>query len=430
MISWLKWLYPGLKVKRWILLALLGLLLTLAGLSVWDDAAILGFLLKTVVQLTYSFWGSSFSWWLGLFLVALGLIFVVIGFREVMRSLFNTLLPENADRLVEVIYQRRSLQKGPRVVAIGGGTGLPTLLRGLKSYTSNITAIVTVADDGGSSGRLRGELGMLPPGDSRNCLVALADTETLMDEVLNYRFEQGEGLKGHSLGNLILAGLTQLTGNLDQAVQELSRVLAIRGKVVPSTLDKVVLCAQYADGTIVKGESQIPGKKEPIKKVFLEPEDCEAHPEAVRAIKEADVVVLGPGSLYTSIIPNLLVKGIVEALQETRAPVLYICNIMTQPGETDGYSAEDHLQAILAYTGGRIIDYMIVNSGTVPTPVLKKYKEEGACPVLVNKRAVEKLGVKLIGDRLIHGRDFARHDPERLARLIIRQSFWKRKKKG
>lgn len=428
MNRWLKWLYPGLKIKRWILLALLGLLLALAGLSVWDDAALLGLLLKTVVQLTYSFWGSSFSWWLGLFLVALGLTFVVIGFREVMRSLFNTLLPENADRLVEVIYQRRSLQKGPRVVAIGGGTGLSTLLRGLKAYTSNITAIVTVADDGGSSGKLRGELGMLPPGDSRNCLVALADTETLMDEVLNYRFEQGEGLKGHSLGNLILAGLTQLTGNLDRAVQELSKVLAIRGKVIPSTLDKAVLCAQYADGTVVKGESQIPGKKKPIKRVFLEPDHCQAHPEAVRAIREADVVVLGPGSLYTSIIPNLLVKGIVEALQETRAPVLYICNIMTQPGETDGYTAVDHLQAILQYTGGRSIDYMIVNTGTVPPHILKKYKEEGASPVLVNKRAVEKLGVELISGKLIHGNDLARHDPEKLARLIIRQSFWKRKK--
>lgn len=427
MLSWLKWLYPGLKIKRWLFLAFIGLLLLGAGLSVLDDAVLLGILLKTVVQLTYSYWGSSFSWWLGLLLVAVGIAFIAIGFKEVMNSLFNTLLPENAERLVEVLYQRRSLKRGPRIVAIGGGTGLPTLLRGLKSFTSNITAIVTVADDGGSSGRLRGELGVLPPGDSRNCLVALADTETLMDDVLNYRFEQGEGLAGHSLGNLLLAGLTELTGNLDQAVQELSKVLAIRGKVVPSTLEHTTLCAEFTDGTVVKGESKIPKTGKRIKKVFLEPTGCPAHPEAIRAIREADVVVLGPGSLYTSIIPNLLVEGIAQALQETKAPVIYICNIMTQPGETDDYTASDHLRAILKHGGENVVDYMVVNTGTVSGQLFKKYREEGARPVPVDRKAIDKLGVKVIGDRLLHTQELARHDPDQLARLIIRQSFRKRK---
>lgn len=428
MLSWLKWLYPGMKVKRWLLLAFVGLLLTVAGLSVLNDAVLLGLLLKTVVRLTYSYWGSSFSWWTGLALALLGVTLIVVGFKEVMRSLFNTLLPENAERLVEIIYQRRSLQKGPRIAAIGGGTGLPNLLRGLKNYTSNLTAIVTVADDGGSSGRLRGELGVLPPGDTRNCLVALADTETLMDEVLNYRFDQGEGLSGHSLGNLILAGLTEVTGNLDLAIREMSKILALRGKVLPSTLQHAILCAEYEDGTIIQGESKIPVAGRSIKRVFLQPADCAALPEAILAIKEADVVVLGPGSLYTSIIPNLLVKDLAQALRDTQAPVIYICNIMTQSGETDNYTASDHLKALVRHLGSNVIDYMVVNTGMVPAALLQRYRQEGAKPVSVDKRAVEKLGTALLGERVINTTDVIRHDPDRLARLIIRQSLHKRKR--
>lgn len=427
MPAWLKWLYPGLKVKRWLALASLGLLLLLAGLAVFDDAYFLSLLFSQVSHLFYSFWGSSFSWWLGLFLIGIGATFLIIGFRNTVLSIFTALLPDHAERLVDLVYQRQSLSKGPKIVAIGGGTGIPTLLRGLKNYTSNITAIVTVADDGGSSGRLRWELGILPPGDIRNCLVALAETETLMDEVLNYRFKQGEGLEGHSLGNLVLAGLTQLSGSLNVAIRELSRVLAVRGKVLPSTLDNAQLCAEYKDGTVVQGESRIPDVGKPIKRVFLNPK-CTILPEAREAIKNADLIILGPGSLYTSVMPNLLVEGMVEALQESRAPLVYVCNIMTQAGETDGYTASAHLKALISHMKCNLIKYVVVNTSGIANDIRKKYEAEKSFPVKIDKKVVEKFGVKMLEGRILNRSNLARHDSEALARLIIRQALlWKKK---
>lgn len=427
MLAWLKWLYPGLRVKRYLALAFLGLLLIIAGLAVFDDAYFLSLLFSKVIQLFYRFWGSSFSWWLGLFLIGLGLIFLIIGFRNTVASLFTALLPNQADRLVDVIYQRQSLSKGPKIVAIGGGTGIPTLLRGLKNYTSNITAIVTVADDGGSSGRLRWELGILPPGDIRNCLVALAETETLMDEVLNYRFTQGEGLEGHNLGNLVLAGLTQLTGSLDVAIRELSRVLAVRGKVVPSTLGNAQLCAEYVDGTIVEGESRIPANGKPIKRVFLNTK-CRIVPEAREAIKNADLIILGPGSLFTSVMPNLLVEGMVDALKDSKASIIYVCNIMTQSGETDGFTVSDHLQALINHMKCSLIQYVVVNKSGIASDILRKYEEENSFPVKTDRKAIEKLGVKVLEGRMLNRSNLARHDGEALARLIISQSLlWKKK---
>jgi len=427
MLGWIKWLYPGLKVKRYLALALLGLLLIIAGLAVFDDAYFLSLLFAKVIKTFYRFWGSSFSWWLGIFLIGLGLTFLVIGFRNTIASLFTALLPNQADRLVDLVYQRQSLSRGPKIVAIGGGTGLPTLLRGLKNYTSNITAIVTVADDGGSSGRLRWEFGILPPGDIRNCLVALAETETLMDEVLNYRFTKGEGLEGHSLGNLVLAGLNQLTGSLDVAIRELSRVLAVRGKVVPSTLDNAQLCAEYVDGTIVQGESRIPVTGKPIKRVFLNTE-CSIVPEAKEAIKNADLIILGPGSLFTSVMPNLLVEGMIDALKESKAPIIYVCNIMTQPGETDGFTVSDHLQALLNHLKCNLIQYVVVNTSVIAGDVLKKYEEENSYPVKIDRKAIEKMGIKIIEGKILNRSDLARHDSEALARLIISHSLlWKKK---
>ncbi|NLC37781.1 MAG: YvcK family protein [Clostridia bacterium] len=315
------------------------------------------------------------------------------------------------------------MQKGPKIVAIGGGTGLPVVLRGLKQYTSNLTAIVNVADDGGSSGRLRGELGILPPGDLRNCLVALADTEKIMEDILSYRFQQGSGLTGHSMGNLLLAGLTELTGDSHTAIRELSRVLALRGKVLPATLTPTVLGAEMADGEIVMGESRIPRQGKPIRRVFLEPPDCRALEEALLAIKEADLVVLSPGSLYTSIIPNLLVREIAAALAETPALVVYVCNVMTQPGETNGYTASDHLQAIIRHAGRDVVDLVIVNTAKVSPLALGKYREEGAEPVLVDYREIGKLGVKVVGEKLIDHAAVVRHNPDRLAKVLLKLVF-------
>ena len=390
----LKWLYPGLKVKRWLFLAILGFFLLGLGFLLVTRIAVLVFWIAWLKNFISEWLGRWPARLLGWFFMLLGVFLLAFGFKKMLESILYVIIPENNEKLVDIIYSRRSLQKGPKIVAIGGGTGLPVVLRGLKQYTSNLTAIVNVADDGGSSGRLRGELGILPPGDLRNCLVALADTEKIMEDILSYRFQQGSGLTGHSMGNLLLAGLTELTGDSHTAIRELSRVLALRGKVLPATLTPTVLGAEMADGEIVMGESRIPRQGKPIRRVFLEPPDCRALEEALLAIKEADLVVLSPGSLYTSIIPNLLVREIAAALAETPALVVYVCNVMTQPGETNGYTASDHLQAIIRHAGQDVVYLVIVNTAKVSHLPLGKKREEGAEPVLVDYREIGKLGVK------------------------------------
>jgi uncharacterized cofD-like protein len=276
-----------------------------------------------------------------------------------------------------------------------------------------------VTDDGGSSGRLRGELGMLPPGDVRNCLLALADQESLMEKVLNYRFNQGEELKGHNLGNLLLAALTQVTGDFYSAIQEISRVLAIKGSVLPATLQSVVLGAKMANGDTVLGETEIVQHKSSIKEVFLSPADCKPLEGALEAIYDADAIILGPGSLYTSVIPNLLVKGIKEAVISADCPVFYVCNIMTQPGETDGYTAQEHLQAIQDHIQGEFIDYIVVNTERIPEKLLKRYKNEGAEPVKIKEKTLKEAGVKVLKASLLQKEDYVRHDSDVLARLIV-----------
>lgn len=309
--------------------------------------------------------------------------------------------------------------KGPRIVTIGGGTGLSVLLRGLKHYTSNLTAVVTVTDDGGSSGRLRGELNVVPPGDIRNCLVALAETETLMDRVFDHRFQAGQGLKGHNLGNLLLVAMAEITGDLVSAIKEVSKVLAVRGRVLPSTLEQVLLAAEMWDGSIVTGETAIRSTRMGIKKVFLIPADCQPLVETLLAIDEADAVILGPGSLYTSIVPNLLVEGVAQALKETSAPKIYVANIMTEKGETDNYSVGDHLVAIHDHVGERFIDYVIVNREPVPDRLLQRYYEEEASPVVVDDYKLRAMKVGLIKENLLSDSEVAWHDPDKLAATII-----------
>lgn len=305
-------------------------------------------------------------------------------------------------------------------MVIGGGTGIAVLLRGLKKYTSNLTAVVTVTDDGGSSGRLRAEMGVLPPGDIRNCLVALADTETLMDEVLSYRFRQGEGLAGHTLGNLLLVSLTEVAGSFVRAIQEVSKVLAVRGRVLPSTLSQVVLAAELADGTVVEGETSISQQgTRGIKRVFLQPATALPVPETLEAIRQADAIVMGPGSLFTSVIPNLLVKGIAAAIRSSPATKIYICNIMTQPGETDNYTAADHLRAIYEHCSPGMVEYMIVNKQEISRAQLARYQEKGSHPVMVDVAGLEKLGVKVVTADLLDEKEWVRHDPDRLAAVVM-----------
>lgn len=306
----------------------------------------------------------------------------------------------------------------PRIVVIGGGTGLSVMLRGLKMKPLDITAIVTVADDGGSSGILREELQMPPPGDIRSVLTALANTEPLLHEMLQYRFKNGAGLAGHSLGNLILAAMTDITGDFVTGITELSRVLAVRGRVLPAAHQAILLKAEMADGSIVVGESSIPKAGLAIRRVFIEPEQVEPLPEAVEAIQEADAILIGPGSLYTSIIPNLIVPKLAEAIVSSHAVKLFICNVMTQPGETDGYSVGDHLDAIHAHIGHHLFDYVIVNDGEIPPQVQSLYAEQGANAVHLDLEEVTRRGYKVIADRLVLFRTYLRHDAAKLSEHI------------
>ncbi len=416
-MNFLKWLYPGLRVKRWLALALLGTFLSLSG-TILLVASLLPLSRYLLIHWGERFFGSLAQPPGAAVLIAAGVAAIFYGLARAFRSIVYTLAPEEGGRLAEVMYTRRYLVRGPRIVVVGGGTGLSVLLRGIKKYTSNITAIVSVADDGGSSGRLRDDLGILPPGDIRNCLVALADKESLMEDLLQYRFAAGN-LAGHSVGNLIIAAMNDLAGGFHQAIRGMSKVLAVRGRVLPSTLQNVSLGAEYADGALVFGESNIPRHGKPIKRVFLEPGDCPPLPESLQAIAEADAVVLGPGSLYTSILPNLKVSGLAESIAGTGAVRIYICNIMTQPGETDGYTAGDHVRAILSHAG-RIVDYVAVNRGDIPRELTDRYRREGAFPVVADVREIEKEGLVVVAEQLLAGGDVVRHDPDRLARLIFK----------
>ncbi len=412
----IKWLCLGMFFKRWLFLALLGcgLLLTGVALVVYYYTPDTGFFLeKSINNMTV----QSGTLLPSMVIMVAGAALMVYGLCKAMYSVIGAVTP-SGDKLVDVIYHRRRREKGPQVVVIGGGTGTPVLLRGLKQYTDNLTAIVTMADDGGSSGRLRDDLDMLPPGDIRNCLVALSDREPLTEELMQYRFAAGE-LKGHSLGNLVLAAMCDITGGFDQAVRRLSRMLAVRGQVIPATLANVRLCAEMEDGSVVCGQSKIPQSGKKIRRVFLEPCNCYPIESALQAIGEADAIIMGPGSLYSSVMPGLMVQGISEAIARARAVKIYICNVMTQPGETDGYSASQHLQAIFKHAGA-IVDYAIVNTETVPTQLVDWYRKDGATPVVADLEAIDDLGVTPISGELLQEGGVVRHHPDRLAHLLIR----------
>ncbi|MBV8600457.1 MAG: YvcK family protein [Candidatus Eremiobacteraeota bacterium] len=333
-----------------------------------------------------------------------------------MRSIVNALTPDRKDRIVDALFESR-LRAGYRIVALGGGTGLSTLLRGLKRHTLNITAVVTVSDDGGSSGRLQRELGILPPGDVRNCLVALADDEAMVTDLFRYRFHEGDGLSGHSFGNLFLAAMTGITGNFDVAVKESSRVLNIKGRVLPATLAVTWLRATMSDGRVIEGETEITQAGGSIKSISLEPAHAAPLAEVIEAIRNADAIVLGPGSLYTSIIPNLLVDRIAREVERSSAVKIFVSNVMTQPGETDGFSASKHLEVLLEHAGAKVCDYMIVNSQP-PKRLRDLYAEEGQVWVEPDVDNVRKLGVRPIVADVIGETTNVRHDPERLAQVV------------
>lgn len=419
---WVWWLAPGLLVKRWLFLSVTGVLLVGTGLMVWlklTPVFYTGRVLGEALRLVTTHIPSYVSGPVG---ILLGLGLILWGQTRAVGAITDVLVPGQDERLLDVLLTQRRLSRGPKVVVIGGGTGLSNLLRGLKQYSANITAIVTVADDGGSSGRLRREIGVLPPGDIRNCLSALADEEKLMTELFQYRFEAGSGLVGHSFGNLFLTAMSEVTGDLEQAIAASSKVLAVRGQVLPSTLSDVQLWAELSDGRRIVGESKITEARGHIVTIGCLPPNPPALPKAIKAIEEADYIVIGPGSLYTSIIPNLLVPDIVNAIAARRVPRIYVCNIMTEPGETEGFAVSDHIRAIDSACGRYLFDGVLVQKSLPADAVITHYAKQGVGPVLLDRAAIMASGRRIIAANIMEERPNLTvcHNPHHLARVLMR----------
>lgn len=402
--NFFKWFYPGMRIKRWVSLSLLGIVLIILGVG--------GVATKRYTDL------SPVVVYVYMANVLLGIILIILGFKNMLVSVVTLLMPYKEGHLVDIMYQKRFLEHGPKIVVIGGGTGLSVILHGIKEYTSNITAVVTVADDGGSSGRLRQQFDIVAPGDIRNCLVALANEETMMRELFQYRFKQDTEFSGHSFGNLFITAMTQVTGDFEKAVKESSKVLSIRGRVLPSTLEKVTLVAEHKDGRVTEGEAKIPQAGSPIKKIFIRPQAASGAPDAIKAIQEAELIILGPGSLYTSVIPNLLIKEIQEAVIGAQVSKIYVCNIMTQAGETDRFMASDHVRELVAQTHPKVLDACIVNVGKIPQAMLDKYFAENAVPVVADSKAIREFGYVVIEEDLVSVTDHVRHDADKLAKIV------------
>jgi len=412
---WLRWLTPGLYVKRWLLLFMVSILLIDLGIA---------YVLRDIYRQTTFTGGPGVFVYYGtlqfLPYVARALLFGALGvgllgfsFFMLQRSILAPFLPGGVRNLADVLYSNRITSRGPRVVAIGGGHGLSTLLRGLKEYTGNLSAVVTVADDGGSSGRLREEFRILPPGDIRQCLIALADAEPLVKDLFDHRFQEGS-FKGHSFGNLFIMAMAEVTGDMEHAVRESGRVLAVRGAVLPSTLQDVVLCATVNGSTVV-GESKIPLQRAPITKVFLRPDTAEINPEAALAILNADVITVGPGSLYTSILPNLLVRGMVDALRSSPALKVFICNVASENGETDNFNVSDFLRVLEDHVGTNIFDFAIVNSNYAHTPT------GGQSKVMFDPEAPVGRDMHFILADVVNQKVPSHHDTDKLSKAIMKR---------
>jgi uncharacterized cofD-like protein len=407
-----------MHIKRWLALLLFGISLMGLGIAyVLKEAYLQAELPGIFYYLTLQFiprWGR------GVLFMTLSLSTVGLAVYKLNQSLlFAFVRPDHRGEggLAEAIYNKRFLQRGPRIVAIGGGTGLSTLLRGLKTYTSNLTAIVTVADDGGSTGVLRQEFGVVAPGDLRQCIAALAEAEPLMSRLFQYRFTEGTGLEGHSFGNLFIVAMAEVTGNFETAIHEASRVLNVRGTILPSTLEDVTLSARTHEDEIVHGEHNITEHGARIRDLYLNPADADAHPDAVRAILDADMVVIGPGSLYTSVMPNLLVGGIQKALFQTSAMKLFICNVATQHGETDNFSVGDHIETLERHTGKGILNAVLANNNI--SDALPEAWHSSPVPISNDGlRAFE--GLRLIQADVVAEANRYRHDPDKLAACIMR----------
>lgn len=425
----LRWFIPGLRVKRWLLLMIVGM--AFIGLGI-GYVQVQIYRQAEVPEIFYYLTLQFLERWMRALIVGgVGLAAFGYGFYRFNRSIVESLRGADSQPIIEKLWDQRIGSRGPRIVAIGGGHGLSALLRGLKQHTSNITAIVTVADDGGSSGRLRRELGVLPPGDFRMCIAALASEDSLVAQLFQYRFGSGEGLSGHSFGNLFIAALAELTGSFEKALLESSKVLVTKGRIVPSTLTDVTLCAELRElvveematgvngnapaSSLVRGESSIGKTGYPIERVWLEPSDPPAYPEAVRAILEADLIVMGPGSLFTSVMPNLLVPGIAQALKQAKALRVYVANVVTERGETDGFTLSDHVAAIERHIGRGLIDVVIANNHVDPD-----FRLPQGVDIIQPELALHNSGARIVRADVADDESPWRHDPARLAVAVLK----------
>ncbi len=409
-----RWLTPGIGVKRWLLLLLFGIGLIALGLA-------LGLIKLLDTYATNVL--ASLGWLETIVVLIAGVGMIGLSLSRLSNNILAPYRRHQQGAVADVVYAHTIRQKGPKVVAIGGGTGLPSTLRGLKLFTSNITAVVTVADDGGSSGRLRRDMGVLPPGDLRNNIAALADDESLMTRLFQYRFDSGD-LGGHAFGNLFISALSGVSGSLEAALIETERVLNIQGRVLPSTMDDVVLTALVrlpgrTRPQSITGETMITSAGGQIEQVALEPSGVEAYSESARAIREANIVVIGPGSLYTSILPNLLVSGIAEALRTTDAYKIYVCNVAMQPGETDGYTVADHVMALEKHIGRGMFQAVIANNNYPPLEADNR-NTRYVQPAPDHHEIVQRY--KLVYADLVDAERPWRHDPSKLANAILAAS--------
>ena len=422
----LSWLLPGLVIKRWIITSGIGVITSLLGIAIWTNLRPLYWLIEIFFWVMNSITSILPVSLLGPIVLLVGILLIGVGQNRSINSIKKALVPRKDTFLVDALRVKSKLSKGPNIVAIGGGTGLSTLLKGLKNYSSNISAIVTVTDDGGSSGVLRKQLGVQPPGDIRNCLAALSNEEPILTRLFQYRFSRGDGLEGHTFGNLFLSALTTITGSLEKAVQASSKVLSVQGQVIPATGIDVMLWAELDSGEKIYGESLISKSTIPINKIGCIPENPPALPAALESIRDADLIVLGPGSLFTSLLPNLLVPEIVEALLKNKSPKIYISNLMTQPGETDGLDVFQHIKSIERQlfnfgVNTRIFNSILSQGEFERSSLIDYYRSKGAEPVFCNKGRLMSDGYDVLQVPLYSRRitPTLRHDSRRLARAVM-----------
>ena len=421
-MGWINWLYPGINIKRWLILFSLGLFFVGVGMALLFNFQLMGALEELLFRMSYMTMGNYSNIPIilaGVICLLIGIYIMIYGTRKIIASVVAVLLPDKNGSLMETIFIQRKLTHGPAITVIGGGTGLSTLLRGMKYITNNCTAVVTVADDGGSSGRLRKELGIIPPGDLRNCLTALADREPVMERLMQYRFTGDSPFAGHCFGNLFIAAVAEAEGGMEEGLNVVSQILNVRGRVIPSTLADIQLEAEMDDGSIILGESKIPKAHKHIKRMVMTPAEAPATKQAVEAIAKADILIFGPGSLYTSVIPNLLVKDIQDAVLASKAAKIYVCNVMTQPGETDGYGAYEHVKALIDQVGEQFLDFVIVNNQQITQEQLDLYGAEGSLPVSPDMEKIMQLGITVIPANLISKDNLVRHNPRKLSRVLM-----------